>query len=213
MMQRDTITSRGEQTRQAILDSAEGLFLTQGYNGTSIRQIARRAGRIAVGSIYNYFDGKEGIFRALLEDRSPYDDLLEVLESLEGDLGADLIAQAFTRIQGIMQHNISFIGLVMIDFQEFEGATMRALASHVIPSVMAFGRRLRNATDLRDDLDEFVILRYFVSLVIGSMMTRLVAFKDNQPVWPDIPNLNDVEWQTIMTNMFLYGIAKDEDHD
>ena len=36
--------SRGEKTRQRILDAALELFCRQGYHGTSMRQIATRAG-------------------------------------------------------------------------------------------------------------------------------------------------------------------------
>ena len=62
--------SKGERTRQDILSAAHTLFLEQGYHGTSMRQIAYRAG-IALGGIYNHFAGKEGIFTAVFEANHP----------------------------------------------------------------------------------------------------------------------------------------------
>lgn len=59
-MGRDVI-SKGELTRESILEGAYQLFLRQGYHGTSMRQIAEEAG-IALGGIYNHFSGKEEIF-------------------------------------------------------------------------------------------------------------------------------------------------------
>ena len=46
--------SKGERTRQSILQAAYELFLEQGYAATSMRQIAERAG-LALGGIYNHF--------------------------------------------------------------------------------------------------------------------------------------------------------------
>ena len=55
--------SRGEQTRNAILQAAHDLFVQQGYHGTSMRQIAKQAG-LALGGLYNHFASKEDVFQA-----------------------------------------------------------------------------------------------------------------------------------------------------
>jgi AcrR family transcriptional regulator len=63
-------TSRKEQqvtrTREAILDAATVAFAQQGYHAVTVKDIASAAGYTAP-SLYNYFDGKEAIFAALLE--------------------------------------------------------------------------------------------------------------------------------------------------
>lgn len=48
------------QTRDLIVSAAERVFLTRGYNATTIAQIAEDAGRTH-GSIYGNFAGKEGL--------------------------------------------------------------------------------------------------------------------------------------------------------
>ena len=53
-----------EDKRQAILDSALSLFADQGFHGTSVPQIAQKAG-VAAGTIYRYFDGKEAMVNVL----------------------------------------------------------------------------------------------------------------------------------------------------
>ena len=53
-----------EDKRQAILDSALALFADQGFHGTSVPEIARRAG-VAAGTIYRYFDGKDALVNVL----------------------------------------------------------------------------------------------------------------------------------------------------
>jgi AcrR family transcriptional regulator len=46
--------------RQAIIEAARGLFASQGYENTTIAQIARAAG-VAVGTVYLYFENKRQV--------------------------------------------------------------------------------------------------------------------------------------------------------
>ncbi len=47
-------------TRQRIIDAAQSLFVTRGFDATTTRDIAREAG-IATGTLFNYFPTKEDI--------------------------------------------------------------------------------------------------------------------------------------------------------
>ncbi len=62
---------RGEQTRKTIIEAAHDLFVQQGYHGTSMRQIAQRAG-IALGGLYNHFESKEKVFESVFLEYHPY---------------------------------------------------------------------------------------------------------------------------------------------
>lgn len=53
--------------RRGVLDAAAELFVTHGYEGTTLRKIAAAAG-IKAGSIYHHFDSKETLFLAVLRD-------------------------------------------------------------------------------------------------------------------------------------------------
>lgn len=59
---------RGARTREAAQRVALRLFTEQGYEATSLRQIADELG-INKASLYYYFDGKEAIVQSLLEQR------------------------------------------------------------------------------------------------------------------------------------------------
>ena len=52
--------------RQALKTAAYDVFSKKGYKETGISEIAKRAG-VAVGSFYNYYDGKETIFLDVVE--------------------------------------------------------------------------------------------------------------------------------------------------
>jgi AcrR family transcriptional regulator len=51
-------------TRERILDAALDLFLAQGYDGTSLRQIAEQLG-VTKAALYYHFESKEDILMAL----------------------------------------------------------------------------------------------------------------------------------------------------
>jgi AcrR family transcriptional regulator len=57
-------TTRGEATRERILDVALELFTGQGYDKTSLRDIAERLG-ITKAALYYYFERKEEILLEL----------------------------------------------------------------------------------------------------------------------------------------------------
>ena len=57
--------TKGERTALRIMDVAEDLFATRGYDGTSLRQIADGAG-IKEPGLYNYFAGKQDLYEAIL---------------------------------------------------------------------------------------------------------------------------------------------------
>ncbi|UNC91170.1 TetR/AcrR family transcriptional regulator [Candidatus Contubernalis alkaliaceticus] len=50
-----------------IIQAAKELFLTRGYAGTTLEEIAEKA-EIGVGTLYNYFNSKADIFLAVMAD-------------------------------------------------------------------------------------------------------------------------------------------------
>ncbi len=64
-------TAKGETTLKNIITAAENVFYKKGYNGSTIRDIAKEAG-ISVGTIYIYFADKKSIYDHLLLQYSKY---------------------------------------------------------------------------------------------------------------------------------------------
>ncbi len=69
--------SKGEQTRAAILDAALGLFEEAGYDATTMRAVAERAG-VSVGNAYYYFDSKEHLIQGFYDRVSVEHDAVSV---------------------------------------------------------------------------------------------------------------------------------------
>jgi TetR/AcrR family transcriptional regulator len=59
-------TNLDEGIRERLVSSARPLFAEKGFSGTSVREIATRAG-VNQASVSYYFGGKEGLYRAVLE--------------------------------------------------------------------------------------------------------------------------------------------------
>lgn len=57
--------SGGGDTRAEIIDVARGLFAAKGYDGTSVRGVAREAG-VDPALVHHYFDGKPGLFSEVI---------------------------------------------------------------------------------------------------------------------------------------------------
>lgn len=55
----------GEDTRAGIVEAARGLFAAQGFDGTSVRGVAREAG-VDPALVHHYFDGKAGLFAEVI---------------------------------------------------------------------------------------------------------------------------------------------------
>ena len=55
-----------EESRERILDAALTLFARHGYVSTTVRMLAAEAG-ISQGLLYNYFDDKHALLRAIFE--------------------------------------------------------------------------------------------------------------------------------------------------
>lgn len=66
-----------EEIRTTILNAAQQEFLIHGYEGSSLRVIAKKA-NTTIGNIYHYFDNKEAILEELLKE--PVEGLNKLIE-------------------------------------------------------------------------------------------------------------------------------------
>jgi len=81
--------AKGEQTREHIMATAEGIILQRGYSGTSIEEIINKAG-ITKGGFFYHFDGKNDLAKNLMlryldNDMAFFVALLQRAQSLTED--------------------------------------------------------------------------------------------------------------------------------
>ena len=82
----------GTQRRAQLLDVGRQLFAERGYDGTSVEEIAARAG-VSKPVVYEHFGGKEGLY-AVVVDREVASLLAAFTGALTGDSPRELLEQA-----------------------------------------------------------------------------------------------------------------------
>ena len=82
----------GAQRREQLLDVGKALFAARGYDGTSVEEIALRAG-VSKPVVYEHFGGKEGLY-AVVVDREVQRLISSFTAALTGDDPRVLLEQA-----------------------------------------------------------------------------------------------------------------------
>lgn len=95
--------ARAERMAQ-ILDGARACFIAQGFHGTSISEIRKAAG-VSTANIYQYFENKDALILALVED-----DLKQELDLISRISRSDMRPAAFH-----VMFRDAFVGQAAID--------------------------------------------------------------------------------------------------
>lgn len=129
-------TTRGRpqsSSREMLQEAAFELFLENGYSGTTVGQIANRAG-VSRNTFFNYFAGKSDVFWIDLDSTLEHlrdalhtapsglpaiEAVRDALLTIAEELGPDRVPWALTQF--------SMIG----DTQELQAAAMSRLSSHI----------------------------------------------------------------------------------
>ena len=82
----------GKERREQLLDVGRGLFAERGFDGTSVEEVAARAG-VSKPVVYEHFGGKEGLY-AVVVDREVQRLLDTFTNALTGDNPKLLLEQA-----------------------------------------------------------------------------------------------------------------------
>jgi len=114
--QKPTKTPKGEQTRELILNSALDLLADHGYEKTTMRAIAKRAG-VSLGNAYHYFSSKEQLIQAFYH-RLHEEHLKETRPALERE------SSFRGRLMAVMKLKIS----TLEPYHEFAGVLFKTAA-------------------------------------------------------------------------------------
>ncbi len=100
---------RARVTRERILEAASELFTEQGYDATSLREIAERLG-FTKAALYYHFQSKDEILRALLEPAEAM--VREFAARLEAAEDAEGWAAALTWVIDQLADNLELFALL-----------------------------------------------------------------------------------------------------
>ncbi len=191
--------TKGERTRAALIDAGYRLFLSRGYHGTSMRDIAQAAG-IALGGIYNHFNTKEDIFLAVMTERHPFQSVVPALQAATGETVEELVSDAAARMIAALGQNQDMIGLILIEQIEFGGKHVSQLIKQYYAGLKEFVDRLNQVRGPLRPLPQPVLLRAFIGLFFSYFMTERLLV-ERQPV--KHPHHNDFAY---FVEIFLHGV-------
>lgn len=201
-------SARSEQRRQQILEEAYPLFLKNGFHGTSVRQIARRAG-IALGNIYNHFESKEAVFTAVLDAFHPYHQILPAIQAAEGETVEAFVQDAARQMVAHLGRRPDFLKLMFIELVEFEGGHMPHLIETIFPQLSQVIARFTDAdaqpggdSPLKGRLRPLsppILIRAFLGLFFSYYITQMLFSKYEVPLFQ--PDALDQ-----FVDIFLHGI-------
>jgi TetR/AcrR family transcriptional regulator len=155
------------RVRDALLEAARTLFLRYGFRAVSSRQVAATA-RVNPAMIHYYFDGKDGLYRAMLESA-----IAPVLTRLTAMLGqqetADIEGLARTYMR-VLAANPWIPGLMVREVLSPDGSFrqvfIRDLAGRFAPMLRTVVEREIDAGHLRADLDPSLTCVSLMSLAL-----------------------------------------------
>ncbi len=197
------LTTSGETTRQAILEASYQLFTTQGYHGTSMREIAARAG-ITAGSIYNHFADKDQIIQAVILKYHPIIRVLPQINQAEGESAQALIHDAAHRLAREVEASPGMIKLVFVELIDLGGRHIPDLVQAMLPAIQQFAEKVYATGEIARPADPVTFFSSFVGMLVGYAFTHTFLVK-----MPDQSQSNRSLDEYI--EIFLWGIMEKRD--
>lgn len=195
--------SQKEATRQRVIKAARVLFDTQGYQGTTVRDIARDAG-VAVGSVFTTFASKGEILSEVMEARiAPlYAELDRVMPHLRGPTVDRLRTLFAVHIQFELQTSKLFLAHIAAAYDWTLSTTARPFGRNArlksgIADCLTAGI---DAGDVRPDLD--------VSDVVSLIMAAY-AWTFRLAVSDDVKAQDLISVMDRQIGLIVSGIAAD----
>lgn len=166
-------TPKGEQTRAAIVQSAHELIVAQGYHGTSMRQIAQKAG-IALGGIYNHFSSKEDIFRAVFMENHPFLDMIPAIEAAQGETVEEIVRDAAVQMLEAIKRKPDFLNLMFIEIVEFKSIHSHEMFETAFPRGLQIVQHLAGSEGQLRDIPLPMFIRAFMGLFFSFHLAEVI---------------------------------------
>jgi AcrR family transcriptional regulator len=194
--------SRGENTRQKVLQAAYQLFLEKGYHATSIRDISQRC-KLTIGGVYTHFSGKEEIFEAVLAENHPFRQVSEAVLLAQGDTVEAFVHDTARRMLDALGTQRAALNLLFIEIVEFQGRHFSDSFPIVFPRLQAMIERIASQGGELRPIPNAVLVRSFFGLFFSYFMTNIIL-AESMPA--------DEKTLDAFVDIYLYGILMQPPH-
>ena len=187
---------QGENTRQKILQTAYQLFLEKGYNATSIRDISQSC-KLTIGGVYSHFSGKEEIFKTVLVENHPFQQVSAAMLLAQGETVDALVHDMARRMVDALGEQRAALNLLFIEIVEFQGRHFPESFPVVFSRLISMIERIAGQTDTLRPIPKEVLVRSFFGLFFSYFMTNIILAEQ---VPSDSKTLDE------FVDIYLYGI-------
>lgn len=179
--------AESESTRDRILDVAEQLFARKGLAGTAVRDIARAAG-LTAPSLYNYFEGKQALYEAVIA--RGVQPLFDLIGAVAGSAarGEDRTGEM---LDGIMDHLASHPDLARLIQHEAltDGASLEQIAQGWLRPIVVRGllAMQQNPDNVWSEEERPLAVAAWIHVILGhfAMAPLLRSLFDFDPLSPE----------------------------
>jgi AcrR family transcriptional regulator len=200
-MAREHVLSKAQRTRRAILGASYRLIIRQGFAATSMRQIAAQS-HVALSGIYNHFSAKEDIFRAILDERHPFLQIIPILQTVEGETVEAFVHNAAHTLVDQLGHHPDFLNLMLTEIVEFKARHVPSLFAKFLPMVAPLTERIGHAEGRVREIPGFVLARAFLGMFFSYYITEILLGRAMPPGMPG----NTLDH---FVDVFLHGILEE----
>lgn len=195
---KDTFDKTTEDRRQKVLDVAIDEFAANGYNATSINDIAKKA-NISIGAMYSYFASKEDLFLTIVNNAYEMMDLiLKEVEKNSGDI-FDVVERMVVAARTVGQ-SYPKLNQIYLDITTQALSAMSTRLSgkleRITPGLLAqFLGQGKAKGIIRQDLDERVT-SYCIDNILMMYQFSFSSdyYKDRMRIFVGQEKMDDMDW-------------------
>ena len=193
--------------RERILEAARALFLTQGFHGSNLRDIASSA-QVSMGGIYHHFQSKLEIYEELLGSTRLGQELprmaaLFASKDFPDNLGA--IGKAIFQLANTYRDDFK---LIYLDILEFQGGHVKPLVAPLRATITEATRQLlaeRMGRGEIADIHPAVISRCVVGLFLYFYLEDTMLDLSTS----DETSLSEDQIADQMADLLMRGLLRD----
>jgi AcrR family transcriptional regulator len=166
-----------EDRREQIIDAAMRVFAQKGFARATNRDVAREAG-ITTGLIYYYFESKEALLKAVLEERSPIQVIAQITPEMLEQPPEVFLPLMVRHVLAIVE-NEQFVGVIRVILPEMlHNPDFPPIATGFLQRVVSFlGSYLRAQAvrgAVRTDIDVDLATQVIAGSVMGFVLRRQI---------------------------------------
>ena len=199
-----------EQRREQILEEAVKLFSRNGFDRTTVREIARAAG-INEATIYKHFETKEALFDAIIEGFIEFGSQL-MGHTAPREIGPlpETISAVARGLLGHLTRDTTLPRLML--YSALQGHSLserfyKEITSAILKQIEEKLRRGQLEGIYRSAVDPFIAARAFLgNLIIFIFSQQILGAKRWEPI-----NVDEYARQTV--DIFLHGICTEREGD